>query len=169
MVSLKLIRLDHTADNESLIQGLLENAPSYCLTVSGEIAGLKAGTEVFDALPPSFSIEDKHVIGIFSENILIGIIDCLIGFPTKDIAHIGLLLLDENYQSQGLGRQAYVNLEGYLRKFPSISKIRLAVVTTNNKVLKYWEKMGFYITGEVKPYSNKLINSEAFIMEKELD
>jgi uncharacterized DUF497 family protein len=46
--------------------------------------------------------------------------------------------------------------------------MRLAVVKTSNKVLKYWEKMGFHLTGEVKPYSNKLINSEALIMEKEL-
>ena len=169
LVSLKLIRLDHTADNESLLQGLLENAPTYCLNVSGEIAGLNDGKEVFEALPPSFPIEDKHVIGIFSENILIGMIDCLIGFPSKDKAHIGLLLLNENYQSQGLGKLAYVNLEDYLRHFSSISKIRLAVVNTNNIVLKYWEKMGFQLTGEVKTYCNKLINSEALIMEKELD
>ena len=87
-----------------------KNVPSYCLNVSGEIAGLNDGKEVFDALPPSFIREDKHGIGIFSENILIGIIDCLLWFPTKDNAHIGLLLLDENYQSQGLGRLAYVNL-----------------------------------------------------------
>ena len=95
------------------------------------------GKEVFETLPHSFPREDKHVIGIFSENILIGMIDCLVGFPTKDKAHIGLLLLNENYQSQGLGKLAYVNLESYLRKFPSISKMRLAVVKTNNKVLKY--------------------------------
>lgn len=95
-------------------------------------------------------------------------IDCLVGFPTKDKAHIGLLLLNENYQSQGLGKLAYINLESYLRQFPSISKIRLAVVNTNNKVLKYWEKMGFHLTDEVKPYSNKLINSEALIMDKKL-
>jgi hypothetical protein len=81
------------------------------LNVSGEIAGLNDGKEVFEALPQSF--------------------------PTKDKAHIGLLLLNENYQSQGLGKLAYVNLESYLRKFPSISKMRLAVVKTNNKVLKY--------------------------------
>ena len=94
-------------------------------------------------------------------------IDCLIGFPTKDEAHIGLLLLNENYQSQGLGKVAYVNLEDYLRHFSSISKIRLAVVNTNNKVLNYWEKMGFRLTGEVKPYSKKRVISEALIMEKE--
>lgn len=40
LVSLKFIRLDHTADHERLILGLLENAPTYCLNVSGEIAGL---------------------------------------------------------------------------------------------------------------------------------
>ena len=89
---------------------MLENAPTYCLNVSGKIAGLNYGKEVFEALPPSFPSEDKHVIGIFSENILIGMIDCLVGFPTKDKAHIGLLLLNENYQSQGLGKLAYINL-----------------------------------------------------------
>ncbi len=57
------------------------------------------GKEVFEALPQSFHRYDKYVIGIFSENILIGMIDCLVGYPTKDKAHIGLLLLNENYQS----------------------------------------------------------------------
>jgi hypothetical protein len=46
----------------------------------GEIAGLNDGKEVFEALPQSF--------------------------PKKDKAHIGLLLLNENYQSQGLGKLA---------------------------------------------------------------
>ena len=105
-VSLKFIRIDHTADNESLIQNLLENAPAYCLNVSKEIAGFNDGKEVFEAQPQSFPRKDKHVIGIFSENILIGMIDCLVGFPSKDKAHIGLLLLYENYQSQGLGKLA---------------------------------------------------------------
>lgn len=166
--NLKLMRFDYTLQNVALIQGLLANAPSYCLNVSGEIAGINDGKEVFEALPPNFPKEDKHVIGIFSQDILIGMIDCLIGFPEKEKVHIGLLLLDEKYQSQGLGKSAYLKLEHYLRSFSSISKIRLAVVNTNNKVLKYWEKMGFTLTGEVKPYSNKSINSESLIMEKEL-
>lgn len=168
MKRLKLIRLEKTLQTIELVQTLLEKAPSYCLNVSGEVAGLNDGNEVFTALPPNFLIEDKHVIGIFYENILIGVIDCLIGFPTNEKAHIGLLLLDENYQSQGLGKSAYLNFEDYLRSFSSITKIRLAVVGTNKKVLKYWEKMGFTLTGEVKPYSNKLLNSESFIMEKDL-
>lgn len=168
MNALKLVRLDHKLQNIALVQDLLESAPSYCLNVSGEIAGVDDGGEVFAAIPPNFPIGDKHVIGIFSENILNGMIDCLIGFPSRDKAHIGLLLLNENWQSQGLGKLAYFNLEEYLRSFPSISKIRLAVVITNNKVLKYWEKMGFLLTGEVKPYFNKSIHSEALIMEKEL-
>lgn len=168
MDNLKLIKLDHTFQNVGLIQSLLVNAPSYCLSVSGEIAGINDGKEVFEALPPNFPREDKHVIGIFSQDILIGMIDCLIGFPTKEKAHIGLLLLDENYQAQGLGKSAYFKLEDYLRSFSSISKIRLAVVTTNKKVLKYWEKMGFTLNREIKPYSNKLMNSESLIMEKEL-
>lgn len=166
--NLKLIRFDHTVQNERLIQSLLANAPSYCLTVSGEIAGINDGKEVFTALPPNFPKENKHVIGIFSQNTLIGMIDCLIGFPTKEKAHIGLLLISESYQSQGLGKSAYQNLEHYLRTFSSISKIRLAVVVTNKKVLKYWENMGFTLTGEIRPHSNKLINSESLIMEKEL-
>jgi hypothetical protein len=50
------------------------------LNVSGEIAGLNDGKEVFEALPQSF--------------------------PTKDKAHIDLLILNENYQSQELGKLA---------------------------------------------------------------
>lgn len=64
---------------------------------------------------------------------------------------------------------AYRLLEQYLGPFPSISILRLALVKSNDEFLNFWEKVGFQLTGEVKPYSNKQINSEALIMEKDLD
>ncbi|MGE3607963.1 MAG: GNAT family N-acetyltransferase [Bacteriovoracaceae bacterium] len=165
---MKLVRLDETLHNIGLVQKLFENTPTYFLNVSGEIAGQGEGEEAFKALPSNFPREDKHVLGISFEEKFIGVIDCLIGYPSKEKAHIGLLLIGESGQSQGFGKLAYLQLEEYLKRFRSISTIRLSVVESNNEVLAFWEKMGFQRTGEVRPYSNMQIQSNSFIMEKKI-
>lgn len=165
---MELLRLEETSENINKVQKLFENAPRYFLNVSSEIAGLGDGEEAFKALPPNFSKKDKYILGIVLREALIGLVDCLIGYPSIEKAHIGLFLIDEAYQSKGFGKQAYVQLEEYLKSFPFISVVRLLVVDSNNEVLEFWRKMGFQITGEMKPYSNKQVNSRSIIMEKKL-
>ncbi len=165
---MKLVRLAETSQNIGLVQKLFENSPTYFLYVSGEVAGLGEGEEAFRALPPDFPKENKHVLGIALQETFIGVVDCLIGYPSIEKAHVGLLLLDENYQAQGFGKRAYLEIEAYLKLFRSISTVRLSVVESNSEVLEFWRKMGFQRTGEVKSYSNKRIQSSVIIMEKEL-
>ena len=166
MNHLKLINLKHTSKNSELLQNIFKNSPEYFRNVSGAMARAGDGENVFKALPSNFKKENKHVLGIEFNATLIGVIDCLIGYPNEATAYIGLLLLSEEYHSIGLGKLSYNLLEDHLRTFPRIKKIRLAVVESNNQVLKYWEKMGFILTGEVKSYSNLLVESQSILMEK---
>jgi RimJ/RimL family protein N-acetyltransferase len=122
---IKLVRLENNTSNHSLVQLLLENAPTYSLNVSGEKANATAGKETFEAIPDHFEYSNTHVIGIYSENELIGMIDLLIGYPIVKTAYIGLFLLSEKVQSKGLGRNAYQELESYIGQQSKIDKIRL--------------------------------------------
>jgi ribosomal protein S18 acetylase RimI-like enzyme len=167
-MKLELKRLEENDGNINSIQSILENAPEYFTKVSGELAERTAGKEVFIALPEKFDRELKHVLGIFADDRMIGVIDCLIGFPHSHKAHLGLLLLDQAHQRKRFGTLIYQQLENYLSLFPQVTIVRLAVVETNQAVLKFWMECGFRATGEKKPYSHKNVSSHSILMEKNL-
>lgn len=165
-MNIKLVRLENNTSNHSLVQLLLESAPKYSLNVSGEEANENAGKETFEAIPENFEYSNKHVIGVYNENDLVGVIDLLIGYPNQKTAYIGLMLLSEKNQTRGIGRVVYSELEKYIDLHGAISKISLSVVESNSAVIGFWNKMGFSLTGERKPYANKHIISESILMEK---
>jgi GNAT superfamily N-acetyltransferase len=142
-MNLKLQRLDLNDMNRDAAQRLLEAAPFYCRNVSGEVANAGDVEEVFKALPDKFIKENKHVLGIFLDDDLVGLIDCLFGYPSPDKAHIGLFLLEESSQGKGLGKCSFGECEKYVGNFSEIKIVRLAVVRKNEVVLPFWEKMVF--------------------------
>ena len=85
-MNLKIVRLDYTPLNFNSVQEVLENAQDYLMKVSGEVAGPHDGEEVFKALPENFDRELKHVLGVYQENVMIGVIDCLIGFGLRSFS-----------------------------------------------------------------------------------
>ena len=48
--------------------------------------------EDMDALPPHKSYDDKYYIGFFEDNSLVANMDLILGYPTDEIAFIGLLM-----------------------------------------------------------------------------
>lgn len=90
------------------------------------------------------------------------------GWPDRQTALIGLLLLDEAHYRCGLGSAAYRLLEERIRLWPEIERVRAAVVRTNAEVLPFWERLGFAETGEVKPYRYDQLISEVIIVGRPL-
>ncbi|MDF9842063.1 MULTISPECIES: GNAT family N-acetyltransferase [unclassified Paenibacillus] len=79
---------------------------------------------------------------------IIGVIDFLPGTET----YLSLLLLDQEYQAKGLGKEIYSSFEGYIRSLniPNGS-IRIDVVTGyKNSVLNFWERNGFTKAGDTE-------------------
>lgn len=46
--------------------------------------------EDMEALPPNKSYDDKYYIGFFENDSLVAIMDLILGYPTEEIAFIGL-------------------------------------------------------------------------------
>lgn len=90
--------------------------------------------------------------GIYLNDEMVGCADVIRKYPTNDTALIGLLLISEKYQRQGIGRLAYGSLESVIRVWDGIKKIIIGVVITNDIVLPFWKSQGFIETGEIKPY-----------------
>ncbi len=163
MLSLRC--LDEASD-QSALQLVLENAQTYALRVSGLPQAESAAAAIFTALPPGFQKSKKFVLGIFENSTLIGCMDVLRGFPTEEAAHIGLLLLREDKQASGFGRDSYALLEKFMKSWTEIKVLRLSVVATNGEVIPFWRKMGFQETGERRPYQDGTVSSEAIILKK---
>lgn len=163
---LELDLLEYNEKSIQRAQSILEKSPEYTFKISGNSVSDCAGKETLDALPPNFDRNKKLVFAITQDANDIGIIDILMGYPNEDTAFIGLLLLVESAKGKGLGEQAYKKLEKQILVFQNISKIKLSVVESNIEVEKFWKKMGFQRTGEIKPYSNGNVVSNSILFER---
>jgi GNAT superfamily N-acetyltransferase len=151
------------------LQGVLERAPDYFIRVSGETVKAKGAEMFFDEeLPKKMKPEDNENVGIYLDEMMIGCIDILKGFPDEKAAFIGLLLLDEEHQHGGYGSKAYMKLEEYIKSWGTCNRILLGVLQSNDIVIPFWKKMGYVETGKRFPYKDGDFESEIIQFEKKL-
>lgn len=93
-------------------------------------------------LPKGFNAENKYYAGIFDKDKLIGIIDILDGYPSKEVIYIGLFMLDINYQCKGLGTSLINECIHYFKN-NNYTEIQLGYVKTNPQASHFWSKLGF--------------------------
>jgi ribosomal protein S18 acetylase RimI-like enzyme len=100
---------------------------------------------------------DRQIIGIVrrvdpvdpeSGVELVGALDLRLHWPEVETAYIGLLIVAEAYQKQGIGRQAWLLLEPWLAQSAGIAKARLGVEQFNPGALQFFQEIGFGLTGE---------------------
>ena len=101
---------------------------------------------IFTDLPPHSSIEKKHVLGFYDKEKLIAVLDLVEGYPYDGAVFIGLFILDVSVQGKGIGGQIINQLLICLRK--KFDSCHLGVIKDNDKALLFWQKHGFFLTGE---------------------
>ena len=79
---------------------------------------------------------------------LVGVLDFRLHWPADGVAYIGMLMVAEPYQRRGIGRQAWQLLRPWLANTARMAKVRLGVEQFNHTGLKFWECLGFALTGE---------------------
>lgn len=156
-----------SAEMAPQIDRIFQHSPRYFHAISGQSAKPEASMLTLKELPPGCGPHQKNVFLIEWQNRFIGVSDLVFGYPDSMTAFLGLLVIDESYQGQDLGREAYFLLEQFVRQ-SKFHKIRLAVVETN-PVKLFWEKLGFKEIGITKPYENHSVVSRVFVMEKHLE
>ncbi|MDW8751561.1 GNAT family N-acetyltransferase [Streptococcus suis] len=105
--------------------------------------------------PPGKSLSDKYFLGFWEHNRLVAILDLIDGYPTAEIAYIGLFMVDTNLSGQGLGSIIMAELLPQLATW--FKKVRLGYVESNPQSSYFWSKVGFYPTGEIKEMAGRRI------------
>lgn len=103
--------------------------------------------EDMEALPPNKGYEDKYYIGFFDEECLVAVMDLIRDFPEKNVAFIGLFMMNKLYQGKGIGSQIIGECIDYLRKL-GFKTVQLGVDKGNPQSLAFWKKNGFIIVSE---------------------
>ncbi len=103
--------------------------------------------EDMNALPPNKSYGDKYYIGFFEGDSLVANMDLILGYPTDEIAFIGLFMTNIQYQNKGVGSNIIGDACIYLKQ-SGYKKVRIAVDKGNPQSNSFWQKNGFYIISE---------------------
>lgn len=93
------------------------------------------------ALPPGKDYKDKYYIGFFENGVLAAIMDLILGYPEKDIAYVGLFMVDVGYQKKSIGSKIITECAGCLR-MSGFRSIRLAVDRATPKAMLFGKRMG---------------------------
>lgn len=164
VVTIRLLDGEPTEMRE--LQRVFEDAPAYAHRITGVSPGRADAQSTYTILPEGKSYDDKFVFGIYRAGEMVGCADLIRGYPNPETAVLGLLLVSEKHQRQGIGRRACALIEQFIRNWRTCDRVRIGVVRTNDAVLP--TRLGFEPTGEVKPYRYGSVVSETVVLEKRL-
>lgn len=103
--------------------------------------------EDMKALPPDKGYEDMFYVGFFDGEVLIAVMDLILGYPQDNAAYIGFFMMNQNYQGKGIGTKIINACSSYLADLGFV-KIRLAFDKGNPQSEAFWTKNKFIKTGE---------------------
>lgn len=91
------------------------------------VDGVKADME---ALPPGKTYEDKYFIGYYENEMLIAVMDLIVGYPDDITIYIGLFMTNVSLQGKGIGSAIIQELCEYF-KVQGYKRVELAWVKGN--------------------------------------
>lgn len=110
-----------------------------------------------NSLPPGKTHDDLYYIGFFENDVLVAVMDLVLGYPDNKTAYIGFFMMNVQYQNKGIGTRIIEDCKEYLKKI-NYNKIRLGVDKGNKQSFNFWTKNEFKQIGE----------NEYIIMESEM-
>jgi GNAT superfamily N-acetyltransferase len=142
-------------------------APNYFLAVEGALPD-QDGIRLWfseDELPWGCTSEHHFVYSITLDSGLIGVAHVLAACRDPEQATIGLLLLSEQHQGQGLGQIVFDLLAERMKQW-GLKSCLIGVVANNIGALAFWRRVGFEAVGEIAPMDGFV--DRTIFMEKKL-
>lgn len=145
------------ADDVIAVQAVYEATPGYFEMMTGAPAPAYEASREFDNLAANVRLSSRRSpgrlwLGLFVPDAaglpdLIGLLDLRLDFPEPQTVTLGLLLVIEARQRQGLGSQAYRLIEGWLRQ-QGFRVVELHVAGHAFGAQQFWRRLGFEFTGQ---------------------
>lgn len=140
----------------------------------GDFFSLTSGEVPIDAhdffkdLPPGKSYDEKHLIGVFDDEKLVGAIDIVEDYPREKEWIIGFVLVHPDYRRQGLGTKIFEIL-GEIVKENRGKYLRVGVQIQNEAGLKFWYDCGFEEKFTSDPILMGKLESRVVVLNRKLD
>lgn len=128
-------------DGES-IQLLAEACEDYYQMNTALPPGPAEAQSFFIALPEGKNYDDKFLIGIFSKDNLVGILDAIKDYKESGEWTVGLLMLHPTARKNKLGSKTYKAFEKWAVD-KGASAIRIGVLEYNEGSVRFWRQLGF--------------------------
>ena len=100
---------------------------------------------------------------------LVGLIDFRLHWPDPETAYIGILLVAEPFQRQRVGTSAWALLEPWLAAEGGVREAKLGVEQFNLGALRFFQSLGFTLTGEAQRIRSGKRLVRLLAMQKELE
>jgi GNAT superfamily N-acetyltransferase len=150
------------------LQALFERGADYFQIATGADPARDEAPRAFVAGPPSKSVNDKRVVGVFSqEGALVGVLDALTDFPAPGEWTIGMLLLEPAERGHGLGGALLRAFEGWAAS-QGAAKCRTALVAHHAAGLAFLEYQGYSRLSSLEDYDAGARRARIIFLEKNL-
>ncbi len=137
-------------EEEESLQRLCESCSDYYEIVEGRAPQPDAAHEIITELPPDKDHKDKVVLGIYNQSSsLVGVMDLILDYPSKEIWMIGLLMIDPSERGKGLGKRVH---EGLAKTASDLGAktLRIGVAKDNHNAQHFWSALQYTTIKEVE-------------------
>jgi len=129
------------------LQACLDGCPDYFARTDGAAADRNAAAQLLDETEAD-PLRRLYLFSLRRGGAPAALLDLWLDQPEPGTAHLGLLLVREALQGQGLGREAVASLELALAAAGSTT-LRLSVTDENREVEGFWARLGFAPVGRL--------------------
>ncbi|PIM80542.1 GNAT family N-acetyltransferase [Fusobacterium pseudoperiodonticum] len=165
MYRIKLISVSNNELKNEALNIYLKN-DYYFSKISDASQNISNIEEDIETIPDGVRKNQKNYRLISFNNEILGVVDYLTDYPEKDTILIGLLIIKNNKQKQGLGTKIFRYLENSFKN-KNFLKIRIGVLVDNQIGLSFWKKQNFKEI-ERKFLKFEKSEKEVIVMEKEI-
>ncbi len=151
VISLLPLSADYHAD---ALQQVYRATPGYWQMY--HLPGSPAGQAARD-LEAAQTTPGRHLLGIVRRLVdddsaagveMVGVMDFRLHWPDENVAYIGMVMVAEPYQRQGIGSEAWRLLRPWLARSAQMARARLGVEQFNPGALQFFQHLGFTLTGQ---------------------
>ena len=79
---------------------------------------------------------------------MVGVVDFRMHWPDENVVYVGMIMVAEPYQRQGIGRAAWRVLAPWLAQSAKMSSARAGIEQFNPGGLQFLQRIGFSLTGD---------------------